>query len=61
LLELGFVVAGAKLDGLEGLALGWTLAVSIEGACVGLVWIFATKRGLAAAEREFTAPPPLEI
>jgi O-antigen/teichoic acid export membrane protein len=57
LLELGFVVAGAKLGGLEGLVLGWTLTVSIEGACVGLVWAFATKWGLAGTAREFTAPP----
>jgi O-antigen/teichoic acid export membrane protein len=62
LLELGFVVAGAKLGGLEGLVLGWTLAVSIEGACVGLVWIFATKWGSATGPvHEFTAPPPLQI
>jgi O-antigen/teichoic acid export membrane protein len=61
LLELGSVVAGAKLGGLEGLVLGWTLAVSIEGACVGLVWVFATKGGLAGAVREFTAPTPLQI
>jgi hypothetical protein len=61
LLELGFVVAGAKLGGLEGLVLGWTLAVSIEGACVGLIWVFATKGGLAGVVREFTASPPLQI
>jgi O-antigen/teichoic acid export membrane protein len=61
LLELGFVVAGAKVGGLEGLVLGWTLAVSIEGACVGLVWVFATKGGLAGAMRELTAPTPLQI
>jgi O-antigen/teichoic acid export membrane protein len=61
LLELGFVVAGAKLGGLDGLVLGWTLAVGIEGACVGLVWVFATKWGFAGAVREFTAPPPLQI
>jgi predicted ATP-grasp superfamily ATP-dependent carboligase/O-antigen/teichoic acid export membrane protein len=42
LLELGFAVAGAKLGGLEGLVLGWTLAVSIEGACAALVLVFAT-------------------
>jgi hypothetical protein len=41
--------------------LGWTLAVSIEGACVSLVWVFATKRGLAGAVRECTAPPPLQM
>jgi hypothetical protein len=61
-LELGSVAAGAKLGGLEGLVLGWTLAVSIEGACVALVWVFATKLGFAASPaREFTAPPPLQI
>jgi O-antigen/teichoic acid export membrane protein len=61
LLELGFLVAGAKYGGLQGLVLGWTLAVSIEGACVGLVWAFATKWGLAAPVREFTDPPPLQV
>jgi O-antigen/teichoic acid export membrane protein len=62
LLELGFLVAGAKLGGLQGLVLGWTLAVSIEGACVGLVWVFATKLGFAASPvHEFAAPPPLQI
>lgn len=61
-LELGSVVAGAKLGGLEGLVLGWTLAVSIEGACVGFVWVFATKLGFAASPvHEFTPPPPLQI
>ncbi|RWQ65631.1 oligosaccharide flippase family protein [Mesorhizobium sp.] len=43
LLELCFVVAGAKLDGLQGLVLGWTLAISIEGACAALVLAFAMK------------------
>jgi len=61
LLELGFLVAGARYGGLQGLVLGWTLAVSIEGACVGLVWAFATKWGLAAPVREFTDPPPLQV
>src|SRR6202021_2499026 len=37
LLELGFAIAGAKLDAMQGLVLGWTLAVSIEGACAALV------------------------
>jgi O-antigen/teichoic acid export membrane protein len=61
LLELGSVVAGAKLGGLEGLVLGWTLAVSIEGACVAFVWVFATGLGFAAAPmQEFTAPQPLQ-
>jgi O-antigen/teichoic acid export membrane protein len=48
LLELCFAVAGAKLDGLQGLVLGWTLAVSIEGACAALVLAFATKLDSAA-------------
>jgi O-antigen/teichoic acid export membrane protein len=43
LLELCFVVAGAKLGGLQGLVLGWTLAVSIEGACAALSLAFAMK------------------
>jgi O-antigen/teichoic acid export membrane protein len=41
-LELCLAVAGAKLDGLEGLVVGWTLAVSIEGACAAFVIVFAT-------------------
>ncbi|MER8991404.1 hypothetical protein NKJ73_14820 [Mesorhizobium sp. M0074] len=48
LLELCFVVAGAKLDGLQGLVLGWTLAVSIEGACAALILAFAMKLDSAA-------------
>jgi hypothetical protein len=32
-------------------------AVSIEGACVDLVWAFATKWDLANPVHEFTAPP----
>ena len=61
LLELGFVVAGAKLGGLEGLVLGWTLAVSIEGVCMVLVWAFTAKWGLAGPVQELIAPPPLQI
>ena len=61
LLEMGFLVAGAKLGGLQGLVLGWTLAVSIEGACAGLVWAFLTRRGLARHMQEFADPPPLQI
>jgi O-antigen/teichoic acid export membrane protein len=57
LLELGFVVTGAKLGGLQGLVLGWTLAVSIEGVCMVLVWPFATKWSLAGPVQEFAAPP----
>jgi hypothetical protein len=37
------LIAGAKLGGLQGLVLGWTLAVSIEGVCAALVLAFATK------------------
>jgi O-antigen/teichoic acid export membrane protein len=62
LLQLSFAVAGAKLGGLQGLVLGWTLAVSIEGACVGLVWAFATKLGSAAGPaHEGPAAPSLQI
>ncbi|MER8824341.1 hypothetical protein NKH70_32255 [Mesorhizobium sp. M0991] len=48
LMELCFAVAGAKLDGLQGLVLGWTLAISIEGACAALILAFAMKLGSAA-------------
>jgi Na+-driven multidrug efflux pump len=62
LLELCFAVAGAKLDGLQGLVLGWTLAVSIEGACAALVLAFATKLDSAAGPvHERRAPSPLQI
>ncbi|TIX26537.1 MAG: hypothetical protein E5V34_11490 [Mesorhizobium sp.] len=59
LLELCFVVAGAKLDGLQGLVLGWTLAVSIEGACAALILAFAMKLDSAAgpAHERPTASP----
>ncbi|MER8406070.1 hypothetical protein NKH16_15165 [Mesorhizobium sp. M1307] len=61
LLELCFVVAGAKLDGLQGLVLGWTLAVSIEGACAALVLAFATKLDSAAGPvHEGPAPSRLQ-
>jgi O-antigen/teichoic acid export membrane protein len=61
LLELCFAVAGAKLDGLQGLVLGWTLAVSIEGACAALVLAFATKLDSAAGPaHEGRAPSPLQ-
>ncbi|RXT54046.1 lipopolysaccharide biosynthesis protein [Bradyrhizobium betae] len=40
LLEFGFAIAGAKLNGLEGLVVGWTFAVSVEGACSALVLAF---------------------
>ncbi|MER8974387.1 MULTISPECIES: hypothetical protein [unclassified Mesorhizobium] len=48
LMELCFAVAGAKLHGLQGLVLGWTLAISIEGACAALILAFAMKLGSAA-------------
>jgi hypothetical protein len=38
-LELGMAVAGAKLGALPSMVLGWTLAVSIEGA--GALLFFA--------------------
>ena len=61
LLELGFVITGTKFGGLQGLVLGWTLAVSIEGACMVLVWAFTAKWGLAGPVQELIAPPPLQI
>lgn len=63
LLELGLVIAGAKLGGLEGLVIGWTIAVSIEGVCIGLIWMFAKNLGIpASTSREFaTQPPQLQI
>jgi hypothetical protein len=62
LLELGSIVAGAKLGGLEGLVIGWTTAVTIEGLCVGLVWTFAASLGISRPPApEFIAPPPLQI
>ncbi len=47
LLELCFVVAGAKLHGLQGLVVGWTLAISIEGACAALILAYAMKLDFA--------------
>lgn len=43
LVELCGAVLGAKLGGLQGLVMGWTLAVSIEGACAALWLASATK------------------
>jgi O-antigen/teichoic acid export membrane protein len=61
MLELGFAVAGAKLGGLQGLVVGWTLAVSIEGVCAGVVSAFAPKWGHATDPlRLGSAPPPLQ-
>ncbi|UCI10464.1 lipopolysaccharide biosynthesis protein [Mesorhizobium sp. B1-1-8] len=48
LLELCFVVMGARLDGLQGVVLGWTLAVSIEGVCAALTLALAMKPDSAA-------------
>ncbi|TIU86713.1 MAG: hypothetical protein E5W03_08610 [Mesorhizobium sp.] len=48
LLELCLVIAGAKHGGLQGLVLGWTLAVSIEGACAALTLAFETNLDSAA-------------
>jgi O-antigen/teichoic acid export membrane protein len=60
LLELCLAIAGAKLGGLEGLVVGWTVAVSLEGACIALFCAYSTKFGRDAdAVHEFTAPPPL--
>lgn len=56
LLELCFAVVGAKLGGLQGLVLGWTLAVSIEGACAAVVLASAVKSDLAPK-----SAPPLNI
>jgi hypothetical protein len=62
LLELGFVIAGAKLGGLEGLVIGWTAAVSIEGICIGLLWIFVSPLGISAKRRpQLLTRPPLQI
>jgi len=42
------LIAGAKLGGLQGLVLGWTLAVSVEGACAALTLALAMKLDSAA-------------
>jgi O-antigen/teichoic acid export membrane protein len=61
LLELSLAVVGANLDGLEGLVLGWTLAVSIEGACAALVLASVIKLDSAASDvREGQALSPLQ-
>jgi O-antigen/teichoic acid export membrane protein len=62
LLEIGLLVAGAKLGGLEGLVVGWTVAVSIEGICAGLVWAFASSFGISSSPPpELVTSPPLGI
>jgi hypothetical protein len=61
LLELCLTVVGARLDELQGLVVGWTLAVSIEGAFAALVFAFATKLDFAAsAARKGPAPSPVQ-
>ncbi|TPL43629.1 oligosaccharide flippase family protein [Mesorhizobium sp. B2-4-6] len=61
LLELGLVIAGARLGGLEGLVLGWTLATSIEGVCAALTLAFAIKSDSAAGlVHEESPPSPLQ-
>ncbi|MER8459708.1 hypothetical protein NKH89_31140 [Mesorhizobium sp. M0923] len=61
ILELCFVVAGAKLDGLQGLVLGWTLALSIEGAYAALILAFAMKLDSAAGRaHDRPTPSPLQ-
>jgi O-antigen/teichoic acid export membrane protein len=46
LLELCLALVGAKLDGLQGLAVGWTLAISIQGACAAFVLAFHGETGV---------------
>lgn len=61
LLELGSMVAGAKLGGLEGLVIGLTIAISIEGLCVVLIWAFGTSLNISTSPPpDFIAPPPLQ-
>ncbi|MER8792441.1 hypothetical protein NKH71_32300 [Mesorhizobium sp. M0983] len=60
-LELCLAIAGAKLGGLQGLVLGWTLAVSIEGVCAALTLAFAIKLDSAAGPvHEEPRPSPLQ-
>lgn len=61
LLELGLLVLGARFGGLEGLVIGWTVAVSIEGICALLVWIFGTNLGFPVSRSRELAAPPLQI
>ena len=52
---------GAKLGELQGLVLGWTFDLGIEGACAALVLAFATKLDSAAGPvREGRAQSPLQ-
>jgi len=61
LLELGLLVLGAKLGGLQGLVIGWTVAVSIEGLCAALIWAFGTNPGFPAEPTRDLTAPPLQI
>ncbi len=53
-MELSFAVIGAKLGGLEGLVLGWTSAVSIEGMCM----LYAGYAGHTRTASDRTYPDP---
>ncbi|MFC0242583.1 lipopolysaccharide biosynthesis protein [Rhodopseudomonas telluris] len=48
ILELCVAVAGAELGGLEGLVVGWTVVVSIEGACMVLYAGYVAYSGSAS-------------
>jgi hypothetical protein len=54
-LELVMSVAGAKLDGLQGLIAGWILVVSLEGAFALGILAFGTRLA-AGPMRETPAP-----
>jgi len=57
-LELAFVVVGARLGGLEGLVVGWTVAVSIEGACMVIYRLYAVgSADPAGPTRQLPAAP----
>jgi hypothetical protein len=48
-----------RTPGLQGLALGWTLAASIDDVCVAAVFGFAAKLDSASApEHQGPAPAP---
>ncbi|MBR0900650.1 hypothetical protein JQ616_37335 [Bradyrhizobium tropiciagri] len=54
-LELGAAILGAKLGGLHGLVLGWTLAVSIEGIGAAL-WLTSATKLVANADPVLQGP-----
>lgn len=61
LLEVCLAVAGAQFGGLQGLVLGWTLAVIIEGACAAAFLGLVTKLNAAPSSlQENPAPSPLQ-